>query len=118
MKFGYSNGFNAGFAAAKDIYERQLAIVREELADARIALADEKVRVEGAVDQLLIRIGARAIAPSTTQHEERKLERQERLLKEMMADGDPTADRPLGTPGSEFDRENDPRADLLYGVEQ
>lgn len=118
MKIGYSRGHADGFAAAREIYERQLAIVREELADLRVALADEKARTEGAVDQLLVRMGARAIAPATLGNEERRLERQERTMRELLSEGDPTADRPLGTAGSEFDQPNDPRADLLYGMEQ
>lgn len=118
MRFGYANGYDAGFATAKDIYERQLAIVREELSDVRAQLETANARVEGAVDQLLVRMGAKAIAPRTLDNEERRLERQDAKMRELFAQGDPTADRPLGTPGSEFDRPNDPRADLLYEMEQ
>src|SRR5258708_3218961 len=116
MKFGYSNGHVAGFTAASEIYERQIAILREELADTRAALADEKLRAEGAVDQLLLRIGARAIGPSTIANDEKRVEKHEARMQDMMLAGDPTADRPLGTPGSEFDSLDDPRASLFYDM--
>lgn len=118
MRVGYAKGHHDGFVAASDIYERQLAVLREEMSDLRAQLETANARVEGAVDQLLIRMGARAIAPSTVQNEEKNFERQDARMREMFAQGDPTADRPLGTPGSEFDQPNDPRASLFYDLEQ
>lgn len=114
MRFGYAAGHDAGFAAAVEIYERQIAVLREEMSDLRAQLDTANARVEGAVDQLLVRMGARAITPRALENEEKRYERQDARMRELFAQGDPTADRPLGTPGSEFDQPNDPRADLLY----
>lgn len=116
MRIGYSAGHDAGFAKATEIYERQIAVLREEMADLRTQLADANTRAEGAVDQLLLRMGSQAVSRTFTQNQEKAMERQEKQMQDFRDFTDPTADRPLGTPGSEFDRPNDPRADLLYGI--
>lgn len=116
MRFGYAAGHDAGFEKATAIYERQLALLREEMADLRVQLADANTRAEGAVDQLLLRMGSAAVSRTFMQNQEKAMEKQERQMQDFRDFTDPTADRPLGTPGSEFDRPNDPRADLLFGI--
>lgn len=114
MKFGYSNGYVDGFSKATEIYERQVAVLREQLADALLAAKETATQRDAAIDQLMLRIGGRAISTTGAENEERRVEKQVAAMERLMADGDPTADRPLGTPGSLFDKPNDPRADLLY----
>lgn len=118
MRFGYNAGYEAGMNMARDMYERQLAVLREQLADATSYGKEQAQRADAAVDQLMLRVGGRAISTRGTDNEERRIEKQIASMAELLEQGDPTADRPLGTPGSEFDKPNDPRADLLYDLEQ
>ena len=111
MKFGYNRGHVEGFQAAADIYERQLAIVREELATAQFALANQTLRADAAADILLQHLGARAISNAGTQREEQSTRSTAHLFERMSLD--PTDDQPLGTPGTEYADANAARIEGL-----
>lgn len=110
MKIGYTKGFDDGFQRAADIFERQLALVREQLSTSEANAREARAQADAAVDQLLMRLGMREISTASREFSEKQIEKTATAMAAMY--DDPTADRPLGTAGSEFDQPNDPRARL------
>ncbi len=103
MKFGYWNGYSAGMCHGRDLasdeYERVIAILREELADARLEARNQGARADGACDLLLRHLGARSISLAGIEREQENT-RTTALIAERMS-LDPTEDQPFGD-GTEF----------------
>jgi hypothetical protein len=107
---GYAAGYRDGVLFATDQFERVLAVLREELADARAGREAEALRAHGAVDELLRHIGKRLISPSGRAAEAADVERRARVAERIMHMPDPTDDQPFGTPDAQF---RDPREALI-----
>lgn len=67
MKFGYTRGYADGYAAAKDAYERQIALLAEQVSDARAFAAAAVARADATFDQLAIRLGAQPVSAPALQ---------------------------------------------------
>lgn len=111
MKVGYYNGYAQGLAdgraQALQDFERILAVLREELADARRDAAGQSHRADAACDLLLGHLGARAIS---LEGEKKEVERQERHIesvKSLVNIPDPTDELPYGHPQGLYSSEKE-----------
>lgn len=106
MKVGYTNGYLRGLAdgrtQALQEFERVLAILREELADARTLAHEHAARADAACDLLLGHLGARAISSVGIQREVDAQERQVKTVKGLLAMPDPTEDLPYDHPDARY----------------
>lgn len=97
---GYAKGYRDGVATTEALYERQVAVLTEQLADARALAQAESARCHAAVDHLLRAMGRAAISPAGQREEAARAERTVRLARALAAD--PFEDQPIGTKGSRF----------------
>lgn len=70
-KFGYTRGYEAGYEACKEAYERQLALLTDQLADARTVATAANARADATFDQFMLRAGAQpvSLAAQTERHD-------------------------------------------------
>jgi len=116
MKLGYWKGFNDGekqgrLQALQD-FERVLAILREELADARTLSGSQAHRADAAVDLLLGHLGTRAISLEGERREVERSDRHIKAVQQLTAIPDPTDDLPYGHPLGTFGSEKEARLDF------
>lgn len=115
MKFGYHRGYVNGYAAAieqaKEGFERQVALLQEQLADARTLATYQSQRADAACDELLRHLGLRAISNAGLDAEDRRV-RNAMSLSAVTAD-DPLDDHPFSTPGTIYAGENGAHEALL-----
>jgi len=114
MRFGYANGYKDGEAAALNHFERVLAILREEMADARRERDYQSSRADSACDLLLQHLGARAISLAGKQEEVDRVDRKIRVVEKLASIPDPTEDLPYGDPRGQFKSAKDA---ALFGGE-
>lgn len=71
FRFGYTRGYEAGYDAAKENYERQLALLTEQLSEARATGEAANVRADAIFDQFMLKMGAQPVsrAAQTERHE-------------------------------------------------
>lgn len=67
MKFGYERGYEAGYATCKEQYERQVALLTEQLADARASERAAITRADNTFDQFMLKVGAQPVSAPAQQ---------------------------------------------------
>lgn len=103
----YADGLLDGADRESARFERVLAVLREELADARADRDKQLVRGDAACDLLLQHLGARAISLVGQAQEERRAERNARAVRTFSALPDPTDELPYGHPDGLYASERD-----------
>ena len=98
----YGKGYQDGVLFTAEQYERQLAILREELIDCRRDRDAQQARADAACDLLLGHLGARAISLAGKQEEVERHERMDRGVRTLTTMMDPTEELPLGDPRGLF----------------
>lgn len=66
MKIGYTRGYEAGVAATKEVYERQVALLTEQLAESRAQTEAANSRADATFDQLMLRVGSQPVSLAAT----------------------------------------------------
>lgn len=106
--FGYWNGYSAGMLHGWDNrgneLERTVALLQEQLADARADARHQSERADAACDLLLRHLGARAISAAGRESEVAEVRAVSRVAKAM--NEDPLEDRPVG-PGTAYQSAED-----------
>ncbi len=105
MKIGYLKGYLEGQEAVRELYERQLAILREEIIDLKADRNNQAMRADAACDLLLQHLGTRAISRIGVEEEAAAARNASRFSADLSRD--PTDDLPIGTKGSLYEREED-----------
>lgn len=113
MKVGYANGYIAGELHAVQDFERVLAVLREELADARRDRDAQSSRADAAVDLLLGHLGTKAISLAGQRVEAERTERQIKMTENLSFITDPTEELPYNHPHASF--KNAKEASLFSG---
>lgn len=98
----YERGFKDGQLQAVQQFERVVALLREELSDARRLADTQSARADAAVDLLLGHLGARAISIAGQQVEEKRAERSLETVKTLTSVADVDEDLPYGDPRGRY----------------
>lgn len=101
---GYHPGYIRGRADGADAAERTIALLQEQLADARADARHQSERADAACDLLLRHLGARAISAAGRESEVAEVRAVSRVAKAM--NEDPLEDRPVG-PGTAYQSAED-----------
>jgi len=121
MKVGYYNGYAKGLqdgrAYALQDFERVLAVLREELGDARADAANQAHRADAAVDLLLGHLGERAISIAGEVRETERSERHIKAVQQLSTMPDPTDELPYGHPLGRFTSEREAALSLGEDVD-
>lgn len=100
MKIGYTRGYEAGVAAASERYERQVALLTEQLADARANAEAANSRADATFDQLMLRIGSQPVSLAATT--ERREVVQKLMDRHGVVEADAFEEYPLGDPRGRY----------------
>lgn len=98
----YEQGFKDGHLAAVQNYERVVALLREELSDARQLAQAQAHRADSACDLLLGHLGVRAISLAGQQAEAERTEQHIRNVEAITALPDIDQEFPIGDPRGRY----------------
>lgn len=112
MMFNYSKGYQAGYAGAREHYERIIAILREQLTDALRDAHEAREAERVAADRVLSIYGASAISPAGVRDVDRRVQSDAAVSR--AANFDPFAEVDYDHPASTYKRKEDSFLDTEF----